>query len=158
MIYPLAIPAKISSAFGWRVHPISGKSRMHAGTDIAAPTGTPVLATYPGQVTTASWQGGYGLMVALAHEEATQESRYAHLSEIYVRPGQWVEQGTVIGRVGNTGFSTGPHLHFEWRHKTQEGWVAVDSGLHLEYALDNLERALQLAQATNESARAQPVF
>ena len=158
LIYPLAIPAKISSVFGWRVHPISGKSRMHAGTDIAAPTGTPVLATYPGQVTTANWQGGYGLMVTLAHEEATQESRYAHLSEIYVRPGQWVEQGTVIGRVGSTGFSTGPHLHFEWRHKTQEGWVAVDAGLHLEYALNNLERALQLAQATNDSARTQPVF
>ena len=158
LIYPLAIPARISSVFGWRVHPISGQTRMHTGTDIAAPTGTPVLATYPGQVTAAGWQGGYGLMVTLAHEEATQESRYAHLSEIYVRPGQWVEQGTVIGRVGNTGFSTGPHLHFEWRHKTQEGWVAVDAGLHLEYALDNLERALQFAQSTNSSARNQPVF
>ena len=147
LIFPLPMPASITSAFGWRLHPITGTERMHQGTDIAAPLGTPVLASYPGEVAVADWQGGYGLMVTILHEEGTQESRYAHLSEIYVKPGEWVEQGTVIGRVGSTGFSTGPHLHFEWRHLTNQGWVAVDAGLHLEYALDNLVRSLQLAQA-----------
>ena len=146
LIFPLPIAAAITSSFGWRLHPIAGNYRMHSGTDIGAPTGTPVLAAYAGEVAVADWEGGYGLTVALRHEGGTQESRYAHLSEIYVQPGQWVEQGTVIGRVGSTGYSTGPHLHFEWRHLTDEGWVAVDAGLHLEYALENLARSLQLAQ------------
>lgn len=146
LIFPLAIAANLTSPFGWRLHPIAGSYRMHSGTDLGAPMGTPVLAAYAGEVAVADWQGGYGLTVALHHEDGTQESRYAHLSEIYVQPGQWVEQGTVIGRVGSTGYSTGPHLHFEWRHLTQEGWVAVDAGLHLEYALENLLRSLQLAQ------------
>ena len=87
-------------------------------------------------------------MVTLRHLEGTQESRYAHLSDIYVEPGEWVEQGTVIGRLGSTGYSTGPHLHFEWRHLTDKGWVAVDAGLHLEYAMDNLIRSMQYAQAS----------
>ena len=121
---------------------------MHNGTDFGAPLGTPVLAAYAGEVSHADWSGGYGLMVTLRHLEGTQESRYAHLSDIYVQPGEWVEQGTVIGRLGNTGYSTGPHLHFEWRHLTEQGWVAVDAGLHLEYAMDNLIRAMQYAQAS----------
>jgi murein DD-endopeptidase MepM/ murein hydrolase activator NlpD len=146
LIFPLPIAVNITSPFGWRVHPIAGTYRMHAGTDLGAPMGTPVLAAYGGEVAVADWEGGYGLTVALRHENGTQESRYAHLSEIYVQPGQWVEQCTVIGRVGSTGYSTGPHLHFEWRHLTEEGWVAVDAGLHLEYALDNFLRSLQLAQ------------
>lgn len=145
LIFPLPIPATLTSAFGWRMHPITGTARMHSGTDIGAPMGTPVLAAYRGEVAAADWSGGYGLMVILRHEGGTQESRYAHLSEIYVRPGDWVEQGVVIGRVGSTGLSTGPHLHFEWRHLTQEGWVAVDAGLHLEYALENLIQSLQMA-------------
>ncbi len=148
LIFPLAIPAAISSAFGWRIHPITGTSRMHTGTDIAAPLGTPVLAAYPGQVETAGWTNGYGLMIALQHENNTQESRYAHLSEIYVQPGEWVEQGTVIGKVGSTGFSTGPHLHFEWRHLSAAGSIPVDAGAHIQYALNNLIYSLQRAQAT----------
>ncbi|ACK69027.1 Peptidase M23 [Gloeothece citriformis PCC 7424] len=148
LIFPVAIPAKITSAFGWRVHPISGSTRMHEGTDIGAPMGTPVLAAYAGEVAVADWVGGYGLMVILRHLEGQQESRYAHLSEVYVQPGEQVEQGTVIGRVGSTGFSTGPHLHFEWRHLTEQGWVAVDAGLHLEYALENLIQSMPVAQAT----------
>jgi murein DD-endopeptidase MepM/ murein hydrolase activator NlpD len=101
-----------------------------------------------GQVVTADFLGGYGLTVILQHEKGTQESLYAHLSEIFVKPGDKVEQGNVIGRVGSTGNSTGPHLHFEWRHLTPEGWVAVDSGAHLQYSLAQFIRALQLAQST----------
>ena len=146
LLFPLALPAAISSAFGWRTHPITARQTMHSGTDLAAPLGTPVLAAYPGQVAQADWVGGYGLMITLRHLEGRQESRYAHLSEVYVTPGEWVEQGAVIGRVGNTGFSTGPHLHFEWRHFTEDGWVAVDAGVHLEYALENLLQSMQLAE------------
>jgi murein DD-endopeptidase MepM/ murein hydrolase activator NlpD len=147
LLFPLSIPASISSVFGWRVHPISGQTRMHRGTDLAAPMGTPVLAAYPGSVETADYVGGYGLTVILRHLDNTQESRYAHLSEIFVQPGEWVEQGRVIGLVGSTGNSTGPHLHFEWRHLTNDGWVAVDSGLHLQYAMENLIQAMKTAQA-----------
>jgi murein DD-endopeptidase MepM/ murein hydrolase activator NlpD len=150
LIFPLSIPANITSGFGWRVHPITETTRMHAGTDLGAPLGTPVLAAYGGEVAVADWMGGYGLTVILRHEEGTQESRYTHLSEIFVNPGDSVEQGTVIGRVGSTGLSTGPHLHFEWRHLTAEGWVAVDAGLHLEYALDNLLRAMEIANSASE--------
>jgi murein DD-endopeptidase MepM/ murein hydrolase activator NlpD len=150
LLFPIAIPAPITSAFGWRVHPVRGHQAMHAGTDLGAPMGTPVLAAYAGDVAVADWTGGYGLLVILRHLNGTQESRYGHLSEIYVKPGDRVEQGAVIGRVGSTGLSTGPHLHFEWRHLTAQGWVAVDAGLHLEYALDNLVQAMQLAQAIEQ--------
>jgi murein DD-endopeptidase MepM/ murein hydrolase activator NlpD len=146
LMFPLAMPATITSAFGWRVHPVTGNTRMHAGTDLGAPIGTPVLAAYPGEVAVADSLGGYGLTVILRHEKGTQESRYAHLSEIFVKPGDTVEQGAVIGRVGSTGLSTGPHLHFEWRYLTSNaGWVAVDAGLHLEYALANMMQAIQMA-------------
>lgn len=146
LLFPLPVPAKITSVFGWRIHPITGSQRMHSGTDIGAPEGTPVLAAYPGEVAVADWVGGYGLTVILRHEQGTQESRYAHLSEVFVQPKDWVKQGTVIGRVGSTGMSTGPHLHFEWRYLTSNnGWVAVDAGLHLEYALANLMDAMQMA-------------
>lgn len=156
LLFPIPIPAAITSAFGWRVHPVSGQTAMHAGTDLGAPLGTPVLAAYSGDVAVADWVGGYGLMVILRHLDGSQESRYAHLSEIYVKPGDKVEQGAVIGRVGSTGLSTGPHLHFEWRHLTAQGWVAVDAGLHLEYALDNLLQSMQLAQATPQPQPVQP--
>jgi len=136
--FPLSIPANITSSFGFRIHPILGTRRLHSGTDIAAPTGTPVLAAYNGEVAIADYTGGYGLMVALRHEDGTQESRYAHLSQIFVQPGDLVERGEVIGLVGSTGMSTGPHLHFEWRHLMPSGWTAVDAGVHLEYAMQNL--------------------
>jgi murein DD-endopeptidase MepM/ murein hydrolase activator NlpD len=145
LIFPVSIPAEITSAFGWRIHPVNGSGRMHAGTDLAAPMGTPVLAAYGGEVAVAESLSGYGLTVILRHVEGTQESRYAHLSEIYVKPGDTVEQGAVIGRVGSTGMSTGPHLHFEWRHLTKNGWVAVDAGLHLEYAMEHLIEKMQMA-------------
>lgn len=157
LLFPVSSAAPITSAFGWRIHPITGQGRMHSGTDIGAPLGTPVLAAYAGEVALADWSGGYGLMVILRHLQGTQESRYAHLSEILVQPGQQVQQGEILGRVGSTGLSTGPHLHFEWRHLTNEGWVAVDAGQHLQFALDNLLRAQQLAMATNPVKKNDPL-
>ncbi|MBL1175558.1 peptidoglycan DD-metalloendopeptidase family protein [Pantanalinema sp. GBBB05] len=146
LVFPLAIPAAISSAFGWRVHPISGDQRLHTGTDLAAPMGTPVLAAYAGQVAIADFLGGYGLTVALDHSKGTQQTLYAHLSEVFVKPGEMVKQGDVIGRVGSTGNSTGPHLHFEFRQLTSDGWVAMDAGAQLEYAMAQLVKAMQVAQ------------
>jgi murein DD-endopeptidase MepM/ murein hydrolase activator NlpD len=146
MVYPLAVASPITSLFGWRIHPITGDRRFHAGTDLGAPLGTPILATGKGQVATADWVGGYGLTVILNHSSA-QQTLYGHMSEILVQPGQWVEAGTVIGRVGSTGNSTGPHLHFEVRHLTQNGWVAVDPGVQLQVALSQLLQGVQTAQA-----------
>ncbi|MTJ52299.1 M23 family metallopeptidase [Anabaena sp. UHCC 0253] len=148
MVFPLAAAAPITSLFGWRIHPITGDRRFHAGTDIGAPTGTPILAASKGQVETANWLGGYGLTVIINHSSA-QQSLYGHMSEILVQPGQWVEPGTVIGRVGSTGNSTGPHLHFEVRHLTQNGWVAVDPGVQLQGGLS------QLVQTTQDRRTAQ---
>lgn len=142
LLFPLPSPTQISSTFGWRLHPIFGDWRMHSGTDIAAPMGTPVVATYQGEVAIADYVGGYGKMVVLRHEDGSQESRYAHLSEIFVEPGAWVEQGEVIGTVGSTGNSTGPHLHFEWRHLMATGWIPVDAGPHLEWAMAEMIQRL----------------
>ncbi|MFN9400321.1 MAG: M23 family metallopeptidase [Dolichospermum sp.] len=146
MIFPLAIAAPITSLFGWRVHPITGDSRFHTGTDLGAPTGTPILAAAKGQVETANWVSGYGLTVIINHASA-QQTLYGHMSEILVQPGQWVEPGTVLGLVGNTGNSTGPHLHFEVRHLTQNGWVAVDPGVQLAGGISQLIQFQRIAQA-----------
>ena len=126
LLFPLSKATAISSHYGWRLHPIFGNRRFHTGTDFIAPEGTPVVATKSGRVVLADYNSGYGLIVGLRHDEEN-ESRYAHLSQIHVKPGQWVEQGTVIGRVGNTGLSTGPHLHFEWRIRKGSRWIAVDA-------------------------------
>ena len=150
-MFPLAIPATITSVFGWRVHPISGDYRFHAGTDLGAPTGTPVLAAVAGQVITADFMGGYGLTIVVQHPDGKDLSLYGHLSEIFVRPGDQVEQGNVIGRVGSTGNSTGPHLHFEWRHLTPNGWVALDAGANLQYSLAQFMKSLQVAQTPPQS-------
>ncbi|BAY45917.1 peptidase M23B [Scytonema sp. HK-05] len=150
LMYPLSAPSPITSLFGWRVHPITGDRRFHSGTDIGAAMGTPVLAAYSGKVESADWLGGYGMTVILNHTNA-QQTLYGHMSEIFVQPGQVVEKGTVIGRVGSTGNSTGPHLHFEVRQLTPEGWVATDPGTQLEYALGQLIQSLHTAQAPQQS-------
>ncbi len=147
MIFPLPIPATITSLFGWRIHPITGERRFHAGTDLGADMGTPVVAAYSGNVATADLMGGYGLTVVLDHQQFDQQTLYAHLSEIFVQPGQLVEQGTVIGRVGSTGNSTGPHLHFEVRQLTNQGWVATDPGVQLQGALAQLVESMRIASA-----------
>lgn len=123
--FPLAIDAPITSSFGWRIHPITGDRRFHDGVDFGAPEGTPVLAAAAGQVQSAGWMGGYGLTVVVDHG-SSQQTLYAHLSKIVVEPGQRVEGGALLGQVGNTGNSTGPHLHFEQRRFLDHQWVAVE--------------------------------
>jgi murein DD-endopeptidase MepM/ murein hydrolase activator NlpD len=146
MVFPVAIPAPITSLFGWRIHPITGASRMHTGTDIGAPMGTPVMAALSGRVILADMMGGYGLAVAIEHDNGARQTLYGHMSELFVKPGDVVNQGTVIGRVGSTGASTGPHLHFELRQMTTDGtWVAQDAGSQLELSLTNLTQSLQVA-------------
>ena len=143
-LFPLSIPAAITSAFGWRIHPVMGESRFHAGTDLGAPEGTPVLAAFDGKVAVADFMGGYGLAVVLQHQNGTEETLYGHMSEIFVKPGETVKQGEVIGRVGSTGLSTGPHLHFEFRKQTPSGWVVMDAGGAIDSALNQFVSALKL--------------
>ena len=146
LIFPLSIPAPITSLFGWRQHPVLGYQKFHTGTDLGAPTGTPVVATYAGQVAIADWLGGYGVTVVLDHQKKSLETLYGHLSEIFVKPGEFVQQGEVIGRVGNTGMSTGPHLHFEMRQLTKDGWVTKNPDSHIQFALANLMSALKITE------------
>lgn len=105
---------RLTSAFGAARTTLSGGWRAHAGVDLAAPIGSPVSASMDGRVARAAWASGYGLLVTLEHAGGV-ETRYAHLSSIGVAPGQWVHRGEVIGLVGSTGHSTGPHLHYEVR-------------------------------------------
>jgi len=104
----------VTSGFGMRRHPLLGGGRAHLGIDIAASTGSPVLAPADGTVSTAGWVGSYGIMVAIEHSDGMQ-TRYAHLSRLNVVRGQRVSRGDTIGLVGSTGRSTGPHLHYETR-------------------------------------------
>jgi len=128
LLFPLIGSAVTSSGFGWRMHPILGSMILHAGKDLAAPEGTPVVAALNGTVVSSGLAGGYGLAVEIEHRNPLQRSLYGHLSELFVQPGEQVRQGEVIGRVGSTGLSTGPHLHFELRRPDAGGWVAVDPG------------------------------
>ena len=104
--------ARMTSTFGMRAHPLLGGMRMHAGIDLAAPLATPIRATADGVVSSAAWSGGYGLMVAIKHG-GRLETRYGHMSRLAVRPGERVTKNSIIGYVGSTGRSTGPHLHYE---------------------------------------------
>ena len=118
---PVAAPARqgrISSRFGNRRDPFTRRTAFHAGIDYAAPTGTPVYAPADGIVTLSGRRGGYGLMVELDHAHGLT-TRFAHLSRALVSRGTQVRQGDIIGRIGSTGRSTGPHLHYEVRRGTR---------------------------------------
>ncbi|WP_018633185.1 M23 family metallopeptidase [Neomegalonema perideroedes] len=132
------VEGRVSSRFGTRRHPISGYTRMHQGVDFAAPTGTPIIAAGDGVVTRRGWVGGYGNYVEIKHNNQFTTA-YAHMSNFHkeVKRGSRVNQGQIIGYVGSTGNSTGPHLHFE---VVKEG-VKIDpmklqdiGGLRLEKA------------------------
>ena len=105
---------RVSSPYGRRKAPTKGASTNHQAIDWATPTGTAVMASSGGVVTKAGWGGGYGYVIYIRHENG-METRYAHLSKLQVSAGQKVRQGQKIALSGNTGRSTGPHLHFEMR-------------------------------------------
>ncbi len=120
---PSIIPIDIkdytmSSGYGYRRDPVYGSTKFHAGLDFAAKTGTPVYATGDGTVEVAERKSGYGNCIDISHGY-NYLTRYAHLSEILVAPGQEVKRGDLIGKVGSTGKSTGPHLHYEVRFKDE---------------------------------------
>jgi murein DD-endopeptidase MepM/ murein hydrolase activator NlpD len=109
MVWPAA--GRLTSGFGYRLHPILRYRRLHAGIDIAAPSGTPIVAAAAGQVTAAGWAGGNGRQVRISHGGGIATS-YSHMSAIAAEPGSFVRQGQVIGYVGSSGLSTGNHLHY----------------------------------------------
>jgi murein DD-endopeptidase MepM/ murein hydrolase activator NlpD len=106
---------RASSGYGERVHPVNGSKSMHAGLDLAAPMGAAVTAAAEGTVTHAGPAGTYGNLVTIRHANG-YETRYAHLSAVSIEKGATVAPGQELGKVGSTGLSTGPHLHFELRH------------------------------------------
>ncbi|MBL7663134.1 M23 family metallopeptidase [bacterium] len=112
-VFPL-MAAKLSSKYGTRKHPVYRYVRHHNGVDLQAPEGSHVRAVKNGQIVFADNYAGYGKLVTIDHGNG-YASLYGHLDEILVNPGTIVKAGTLIGRVGSTGISSGPHLHFEWR-------------------------------------------
>ena len=111
---PIIGEIDLSSGFGVRMDPFVRAMAMHTGIDFRSNMGDPVRVTANGTVTTAGWSGGYGKMVEVDHGNGFS-TRYGHLSEILVKPGQTVRIGQTLGRIGSTGRSTGPHLHYETR-------------------------------------------
>ena len=108
----MPVNGHLTSGFGERFHPILGYERFHAGVDLGATYGAPIVAAADGRVVSAGWRGGYGQAVAIAHAQGLQ-TLYGHMSRIAAFAGETVHRGQVIGYVGSTGLSTGPHVHFE---------------------------------------------
>lgn len=136
---PQVIPAsqaRMSSGFGYRRDPFTGGGAMHSGVDFKGPTGAPIHAAAVGTVSHVGWKSGYGKTVEISHGNGLM-TRYAHMSAFRVRQGQQVSAGDVIGAIGSTGRSTGPHLHFEVRINNR----AVNPRPFLEVAPHVLEEA-----------------
>ena len=108
----MPVNGRVTSGFGSRFHPILGYVRMHAGLDLAAAYGSPIAAAADGRIVSSGWSGGYGNLVRIVHAGGIQ-TMYGHMSRIVARSGEMVRQGQIIGYVGSTGLSTGPHLHYE---------------------------------------------
>jgi murein DD-endopeptidase MepM/ murein hydrolase activator NlpD len=141
----MPVSGRVSSPFGERFHPILGYARMHQGVDLAAAAGTPIVAAANGRVTSAGWRGGYGRAVSIAHGEGIQTT-YGHMSRIAAYPGETVRRGQIIGYVGSSGLSTGPHLHFQ---VTRNGRAVNPLSVKMGSGPDRLEGA-KLAQFHSE--------
>lgn len=135
---PLALPVRpagieIRSNFGNRSDPINRRAAFHAGIDFGGAVGTPVFATAPGEVVSAGWAGAYGQMVRIRHAFGL-ETQYAHLSRISVKTGDRVDLGDTIGKLGTTGRSTGPHLHYEVRldDAPRDPMRFIEAGRHVQ--------------------------
>ena len=110
-IVPISAGYRLTSKFGRRADPFTGAISNHTGIDMACPTGTPIYASMSGKVAFVGYSNIFGNYVIINHSKGYQ-TLYAHMSKIEAKKGQWVSQGTKIGLVGSTGYSTGPHLHF----------------------------------------------
>ncbi|MCT0226237.1 M23 family metallopeptidase [Synechococcus sp. CS-1328] len=130
LLDPLAGATQQTDPWGWRFSEARSAWRMHTGLDLAAPRGTTVRASLAGRVVLVEEVGGYGLTVVLAHTDRL-ETLYAHLDTTPLQPGDAVQAGQPIGRVGMSGQATGPHLHFELRRRGGVGVEAIDPTPHL---------------------------
>lgn len=140
----LPVAGKVTSGIGWRLDPFgSGRRVYHHGVDISVPVGTPVRPTQQGYVLFSGPLKNYGFAVAIAHGEGYL-TFYGHNSEVCVQPGQWVDTDTVIARSGNTGRSTGPHVHYEVRHL---------SGRERERQDEYIRAVIEQIAAENEAGR-----
>ena len=153
LVYPLAIPAEEVDPYGWRYSASRQAWRMHAGHDLLAPEGTAVLAMLPGHVVLVEELDGYGLSVVLDHGRGWQ-TLYAHLLDTPVQIGDFLPAATVLGRVGQSGRASAPHLHVELRRREGERMLALDPAPLLEQATRLLPVApppLQQAQGLSPS-------
>lgn len=152
---PVDYPA-LSSSFGWRRNPVSGRHTMHEGLDFVAPRGTPIRAASGGLVTRAGTWHGYGRMVEIDHGNGLR-TRYAHASSVLVKTGDIVRQGQLIARVGSTGRSTGAHLHFEVRMADYPLdpalFIQDDARTRLAMSDDRVAQAASSANAQASSLR-----
>ncbi|MCW5730701.1 MAG: M23 family metallopeptidase [Alphaproteobacteria bacterium] len=146
---PLSEPTRVgqvSSGFGQRTDPFTRKPALHTGLDVSAPHGTPVYATGPGRVASAGFAGPYGRLVEINHGLGLR-TRYAHLHRLHVKPGDRVTAGTLIGTVGSSGRSTGPHLHYEviYRESPLDPLNFIEAGKSIALTLSNDDAALEKA-------------
>ncbi|MFO8086561.1 MAG: M23 family metallopeptidase [Bacteroidales bacterium] len=140
---------RIASGFGYRIHPIYKTLKMHEGMDFTAPTGTPIFATGDGRVVRpGKSMSGYGKFVKIDHNFG-YKTIYAHLSKVIVRPGQRVKRGDIIGYVGNTGLSTGPHLHYEV-HKNDKPVNPVHF-FYNDLTPEEYEKVIQISSQVNQA-------
>ncbi len=149
-IIPLAKGTeRLVSGFGYRIHPIYKTLRMHTGVDFTAPTGTPIYSTGNGVVKRAQRDNtGYGLMVEIDHGYG-YSTLYAHMSKVNVRPGQQVKRGEILGLVGNTGISNGPHLHYEVKRNGKK--VNPVNYFYNDLTPEEFEYIIEVASRVNQS-------
>ena len=137
----------MASGYGWRIDPVYHTRRFHAGMDFTAPTGTKIYATGNGTVITSGWKQGYGNCIEISHGFG-YVTLYGHMSVIKARGGQKVKRGDVIGLVGSTGKSTGPHLHYEVHYKGQI--MNPANYYYMDLSPAEYDRMIQMSNNSNQ--------